>query len=143
MESFIRGIKDTPPMALINASPHAQVTQSAYFDYYGGVTAKYRVTGLGAGGQLDLVALLPVSGHVGLQAAENYARTNQYNVVITHADGTRQTLPKVAATGFVTEHALSLNLKPGKTIVQFWPDGSGGVGGYQTGREIEFHWDGN
>ena len=54
---------------------------------------------------------------------------NKMKIVITHATG-------------VTEHSLPLQLNLGKPTGQFWPDGSGGVGGHRSGRQVELHWDG-
>jgi hypothetical protein len=44
----------------------------------------------------------------------------------------------VAAGGaYVREHDTDLQLKPGKNVIHFWPDGSGGVGGTPGMRTIE------
>ena len=127
----------TPPFFLI---PHsATMSQTRQGDYKKSITPAYSVSNA-SGGKLDVTALLPVSAHTG--QAQQFAKSNQYNITITHADGTRETIPKVASTGLVTEKVLSIQLKPGKTVVNFWPDGSGGVGGFKAGREIELNYGG-
>jgi hypothetical protein len=141
MEGAIRQ-NATPAMQVMARKDKVQLTQYESPHYKQNRTAKFRVSGLGKSGSLDLVALLPVSGHVGLPNAQKWAKSNKYNVVITHADGTRQTLPKVSSTGFVTMTGMNLKLKKGKTVIQAWADGSAGVGGYKAGREVEIHWDG-
>ena len=140
MESDIRQ-GATPFLEIIPKSDGIRMTQTQYPDYHSGRTANYKVTNL-PGGQLDLVTLLPVSGHVGWTEAQSYAKSNKYNLAVTHADGTVERVNSIASQGFVTPHDLSLKLKPGKTTIQFWPDGSGGVYGYVAGRQIELHWDG-
>ena len=131
----------TPPFLLVPNKDSVTMTQTRGAHYKNGITAAHSVSGLPASGELNLTGLLPVSAHTG--QAQQFAKSNVYNVIITHADGTTQNLGKIKSTGLVTEHGMKLNLKPGKTIVQFWPDGSGGVGGYKAGREIELNWSGN
>jgi hypothetical protein len=130
----------TPPFALIHmSSGHAmrQVRQSSYKQ---GITARFEVSGL-AGGSFPVTALFPVSGHVGQAEAARYARSNVYNVEVEYADGTTESM-RVNATGYVTEHALDLKLKKGTNYVRFYAEGSGGVGGFRSGREIELEYDG-
>lgn len=140
MESSIMA-KATPPFALV-PSGGATMTQTRSAHYKENRTAAFNVSGA-KGGKLSLTALLPVSGHVGVSQAQGYAKSNQYNLVIKHGDGSVERLPKVKSTGLVTEKPLNLQLKPGKTTIQFWADGSAGVGGYKAGREIELNWSGN
>jgi hypothetical protein len=115
-----------------------QTRQSSYKQ---GITARFEVTGL-RGGSFPVTALLPVSGHVGQAEAAQYARSNVYNVEVEYADGTTETMT-VNATGYVTEKTLDLKLKKGTNYVRFHAEGSGGVGGFRSGREIELEYDGN
>ncbi len=131
----------TPPFALIHMNDGARVRQTRQSSYKHGITARFEVSGL-AGGSFPVTALLPVSGHVGQAEAARYARTNVYSVEIEYADGTSETM-RVNATGYVTEKLLDLKLKKGTNYVRFYPEGSGGVGGFRSGREIELEWDGN
>jgi len=86
-------------------------------------------------GRIDATFLLPVSGHVSSSSTENYARTNQYNIVVNG-----RALNKVAAGGaYVKEHAEPIALNAGMNKLELWPDGSGGVYGYPAGRIIEIH----
>ena len=131
----------TPPFFLVaNKDGHA-LTQTRQGNYKKSITPAYTVSGLSASGSMSLTALLPVSAHTG--QAEQFAKSNTYSMVVKHADGTVQKLAKVSSTGLVTEKALNLKLKPGKTIVQMWPDGSPlRVDGFKAGREIELNWSG-
>jgi hypothetical protein len=131
----------TPPFAIIHMNDGARVRQTRQSSYKQGITARFEVSGL-AGGAFPVTALLPVSGHVGQAEAARYARTNVYSVEIEYADGTSETM-RVNATGYVTEKLLDLKLKKGTNFVRFFPEGSGGVGGFRSGREIELEWDGN
>jgi hypothetical protein len=137
-----RDIRDdaTPPFEIVPRSDRVRLHQTQIADYDKGTIAKYRISGLGAGGRLSLVTLLPVSGHTGQW--QTFARTNRYNLTIEHADGKTHSLHNIRSTGLVTLRELSLRLRRGKTTLQFWPDGSGGVYGYQAGREIELDWGG-
>lgn len=141
MEATIRR-NATPPVEIVGSSPGARLTQTRTPIYKKGQTAAFDVSGV-PDGHLSLTALLPVSGHVGFAEAQRYAQSNVYNIKITHPDGSVETLARVKATGFVTEAPIDLKLKPGKTIIQAWADGSAGVGGYRAGREIELNWSGN
>ena len=130
----------TPPMALINMTSGARMTQVRQGSYKQNITPKYKVDA--PGGNITLAALLPVSGHVGQANAANYAKTNNYNVEVHLADGTVQRT-KVKSTGFVTPTELNIQLKKGTNYVRMWADGSGGVGGFKSGREVELDYDGN
>ncbi len=132
----------TPPFALIHMNAGARVRQTRQSSYKQGITARFEVSGLGSGGAFPVTALLPVSGHVGQAEAARYARTNVYSVEVEYADGTSETM-RVNATGYVTEKLLDLKLKKGTNYVRFYPEGSGGVGGFRSGREIELEYDGN
>lgn len=139
MEGSILG-NATPPFTLIHMNAGARVRQTRQSSYKQGTTARFAVSGL-AGGSFPVTALLPVSGHVGQAEAARYARTNVYSVEIEYADGTSETL-RVNSTGLVTEKLLDLKLKKGTNYVRFHPEGSGGVGGFRSGREIELEYDG-
>ncbi len=130
----------TPPFALIHMSAGHTMRQTRQSSYKQGITARFQVSGL-AGGSFPVTALFPVSGHVGQAEAATYARTNVYNVEVEYADGTTETM-RVNSTGYVTEHALDLKLKKGTNFVRFYAEGSGGVGGFRSGREIELEYDG-
>jgi hypothetical protein len=139
MENTVMG-NATPPFHLVNMSQGARLRQTRGSNYKQNITARWSVSRLGAAGKLSMTALLPVSGHTG-EAAE-FARTNVYEVEIEYADGTTVT-KVVKSTGLVTELPLELELKPGTNFVRFAAKGSAGVGGFQSGREIELVWDGN
>jgi len=131
----------TPPFALVHMNAGATIRQTRQSSYKQGITARFEVTGL-RGASFPVTALLPVSGHVGQAEAARYARSNVYNVEVEYADGTTETM-RVNSTGYVTEKQLDLKLKKGTNFVRFYPEGSGGVGGFRSGREIELEYDGN
>jgi hypothetical protein len=131
----------TPPFALIHMSSSHSMREVRSSSYKQGITAKFLVSGL-RGGSFPVTALFPVSGHVGPAEAARYSRTNVYSVEIEYADGTTETM-RVNATGYVTEKPLELKLQKGTNFVRFYPEGSGGVGGFRSGREIELEYDGN
>jgi hypothetical protein len=131
----------TPPFALIHMSSSHTMREVRSSSYKQGITARFQVSGL-RGGTFPVTALFPVSGHVGPAEAARYSRTNVYSVEIEYADGTTETM-RVNATGYVTEKPLELKLQKGTNYVRFYPEGSGGVGGFRSGREIELEYDGN
>ena len=131
----------TPPFALIHMDGGHTMRQTRQSSYKQGITARFEVTGL-RGGSFPVTALLPVSGHVGQAEAARYARTNVYSVEVEYADGTTETM-RVNSTGYVTEKQLDLKLKKGTNYVRFFAEGSAGVGGFRSGREIELEYDGN
>jgi hypothetical protein len=92
-------------------------------------------TALRSGNKLPATLLLPVSGHVSARHTEQFKDSNRYNLVVNG-----KALNKVAAGGqYVRAHDEELTLQPGKNVIEFWPDGSGGVAGTPGMRTIEIH----
>ncbi len=100
--------------------------------------------------RLDLTVCLNVSGHDfkdhndkplpdAKQRLAERARDNKYVIQVTRPDGTVEKMTGIAANGALsTAQDISLRgMKPGKTIVEAWPEGSAGVGGYIEGRRLE------
>jgi len=139
MEVIIRG-GATPAFVVLPKTPGVNLQQTQAANYGAGTHTVHQVQNLPRGANLDLLALLPVSGHVGLANAMRYASTNRYNLTIVEPNGQQTMLPKIATTGFVTQKDLSIALKPGTTRLLFWPDGSGGVSGYPQGRTIDLNY---
>ena len=56
-----------------------------------------------------------------------------------HPDGRIEKMTGIEAKGALsTAQDISIRgMKPGKTIVEAWPEGSAGVGGYIEGRRLE------
>jgi len=110
------------------------------------------VTNLPKGGILRLHGLIPVSGHVRAnekgkllsknETAELFGKTNRYNIIVTHPDGKVEEIKEIVSQGLVTGVALAIQLQKGKTLVQFYPKGSYGVGAYSNGRTIELRYAG-
>jgi len=112
----------------------------------------FKVSNLPKNGIARLEGLIPVSGHVRVndggkylsknETSQLFAKTNKYNLVITHPDGKREMIDGVSSTGLVTGVALAVKLQKGATKVQFYPQGSAGISGYGNGRTIELQYDG-
>jgi hypothetical protein len=150
LEAQVKSWADTPAWALVPTQGHVQFHPVQYPDvvnYTNGKVAIMRVSGLGKSNVLDLVGLMPVSGHVGstreekLARAAEYARTNKYRIEVEHPDGQVEHIQPIDSTGFVTPHELQIHLQTGKTIVRFTPTATM-VEGYLNGRTIELHWNG-
>ena len=137
MEKDIRA-GTTPHVIVMNVN--GKVTSDRQFDYGTHKPGQMRVTGLGKSGNFKVVMLLPVSGHTG--EAAKFARSNRYNVTVAAPGGATWSSPKIASTGLVTPKELTLKLTKGLNVLEFWPDGSGGPGGYVEGRRYHITWDG-
>jgi hypothetical protein len=106
---------------------------------------KYTVKSMPKDGILDLTLMCPVSGHCGLDDARRWAglvqgceaEANLFSVSVTWPDGKSFTISDLKAKGFVTPVDLSIPLKPGKIVINYWPNNSGGVSGYPDGRTVE------
>jgi hypothetical protein len=108
-----------------------------------GMHAKLQIDGAKAGEEIELVVVMPVSGHHNLPK-DTYARTNRYDIWLKHPDGAHEMIEDVATPfvsqpleGYATPHLLKVKLQPGSTMLTFAPRGSAGVGGYMNGRTIE------
>jgi hypothetical protein len=138
MASDIRYEDKAPPLAVVPLSNAVQLEPAKGVEPGG--AARYDIKGLRAGERLQLLALLPVSGQVGWESAKSSAKKNRYNLVIEHADGTHEVLPKVVSEGLVTQKQLSLKVKPGKTVITYWAEGPDVVAGSRAGRMIELNY---
>jgi hypothetical protein len=125
----------TPPFAFVSLSPGVNLVQTRYSNYKSGIHGQVEVRGLGTDGKISLASLLPVSAHTGEWAA--FAKSNVYDVNVRHADGRSESFV-VKSTGLVTEHQLDLTLAKGTSTITFAPRGSGGVGGFPSGRTLDF-----
>ena len=104
-------------------------------------------------GRLDLTVCLNVSGHDfkgadgkpvpgGQAMLEARAKDNKYVIQVTHPDGRVETMKGIEAKGALsTAQDISIkDMQRGKTIVESWPEGSAGVGGYIEGRRLEINY---
>ncbi len=90
------------------------------------------------GKSLKLRALCPTSGHCGLDDGMEWAArtTPSYNLAWNG-----KALPKFAPNGkLVAMHDVDVELNEGWNKLEFWADGSGGVGGAPTERTILIHY---
>ena len=79
-----------------------------------------------------------VSGHTGAANTERWKNTNRYNIKVIHPDGTVEHMRGIKARNeYSTAQDFSFKLQKGRTVIEAWPDGSAGVGGYVEGRRIE------
>ncbi len=99
--------------------------------------------------RLDLTICLNVSGHDfkdskdtplpdAKQRIEARAKDNRYVIQVTRPNGTVERMTGIEAKGaLTTAQDISLRgMKPGTTVVEAWPEGSAGVGGYVEGRRL-------
>lgn len=135
--------KATPGMSVFPANSKVTWTQTRFGNYKKSITPAYTISKLDKSGKLDMMMLIPTSGHTGLANAQKWAVQSKYNIRIIHADGSVQNLGKIQSVDLVTQHGMSINLQKGMTKIQIWADGSAGVGGFKAGREMEVNWSGN
>jgi hypothetical protein len=95
--------------------------------------------------RLDLVVCMNVSGHDLKDRADKdqalaaRAKDNKYVIQVTRPDGSKERMTGISANGSLsTMQAISIkDMKAGVTVVEAWPEGSAGVGGYVEGRRLE------
>jgi hypothetical protein len=86
--------------------------------------------------------VVSVSGHDGRQ--DQYAKSNTYSVRVTLPNGktiTQNRIPRndPSKAEYATAIPLEFPYMAGKTIIEAWPDGSAGPGGYIEGRKYIMH----
>jgi hypothetical protein len=100
--------------------------------------------------RLDLTLCLNVSGHDfkdsndkplpdAAQRLAARATDNRYVIQVTRPSGAIERMTGIEAKGaLTTAQDISVrDMKPGLTIIEAWPEGSAGVGGYVEGRRLE------
>ena len=95
--------------------------------------------------RLDMVVCMNVSGHDLKDRADKdqalaaRAKDNKYVIQVTRPDGSKERMTGISADGALsTMQAISIkDMKAGVTVVEAWPEGSAGVGGYIEGRRLE------
>jgi hypothetical protein len=95
--------------------------------------------------RLDMVVCMNVSGHDLKDRADKdqalaaRAKDNKYVIQVTRPDGSKERMTGISANGSLsTMQAISIkDMKAGVTVVEAWPEGSAGVGGYVEGRRLE------
>jgi hypothetical protein len=132
-----KGDADTPAFEIVAHNATLQQTSEAGYgsanaNHNGGV-ARYQVKASDLkGGKLDMTVMLPVSGHVGLSNAQDYAKTNFFRLQVNGGKW-----ESISAKGtYVTEIKRSVALKPGLNTFMMEPY-AGGFGGYSQGRTVE------
>jgi len=117
------------------------------FNYHTGLAKQVNILKAPADGVLRATVCINVSGHdqaSNPSSVDNYAKTNTYNVRVRLPDGQELRLTNVARNNpnsaeYATAIDIAIPYMKGETIVQAWPTGSAGVGGYVEGREYHIH----
>lgn len=117
------------------------------FNYHTGQCKKASVEvppSLDASGKriIDLTVLCNVSGHVGAENAARFAQSNKYVIKVTQPDGQAlwmRGIDRKQPVEYCTAQDISFELMKGTTVIEAWPEGSAGVGGYVEGRRYELH----
>ena len=123
---------------------HAPSPLVTFHSYGSDLPQDVKITKALPNGRLDMTIAMNVSGHDfkdqpnrdALLTAR--AKTNSYNIQVTYPDGRTELMSGIKANGSLhTVQDISIsNVKPGEIIVEVWPDGSAGVGGYVEGRRL-------
>ena len=93
--------------------------------------------------RLDMTVVLNVSGHDfktlpnRQDLLNDRAADNSYNIRVTHPSGKVETMSDIDAKGeLFTVQDISIDMTPGTTVIESWPNGSAGVAGYVEGRRL-------
>lgn len=125
--------------------PEANVKYDAYaFSYHTGKGKQMNLKSTPADGMFRGTVVVNVSGHDGADKAKAYAESNTYNVRVTLPDGKviqALNIPRnePGKTEYSTKIPVEFPAMQGKTIVEAWPTGSAGVGGYIEGRRYSLN----
>jgi hypothetical protein len=136
MISAIQG-RATPPFDIVSLSNRelTPVTSGRADTRFIRYKVKSRLPSTQDTFHLPIAVMLPVSGHTG--QADEFAKSNIYELRIKQAGGKVVNLPNIKSNGLVTEAGMVLPLKKGLNVLTFWPKGSLGVGGFEKGRTLE------
>jgi hypothetical protein len=120
---------------LIAKKNHATVAGSKSFQG----PCEYTVGQQPADGIMRVTIMAPVSGHTGADNARKWAKSDSFNVKVTLPDGTVLKKSGLRSKDLVTMADVDFPAQKGKTKIEYWRDGSFGVGGYGSGRTIYIH----
>jgi hypothetical protein len=117
--------------------------ESFAFNYHTGLAKQVNLLNKPADGMVRATVCINVSGHDQAHdptSADRYAASNCYNVLVRLPNGQSLRLDNVPRTNPNSkEYATAIDIQfpymEGKTVIQAWPAGSAGVGGYIEGRE--------
>jgi hypothetical protein len=146
MEKYIFDKTDTPEMEFVSEEGvKVTVIRENISPQGHDQTAQIKVGGIGAAGILKGSLLLPVSGHCGIASAKQWSKTDLYDVQAWDENDRKTGMLATGAKSLdlITIHEVELPLVKGKFVkMAYYRGGSGGPGGYYTGRVIEVMWDG-
>lgn len=129
---------NTPEMRLL---PESGVQVTVIQSFQNGKVPILGLSKIPASGRLGATLLLPVSGHCGLENAAAWAKTDTYKIYAKVADGPELLLASAKSRDIITFQEVSIPLQREKsTILTYHRSGSGGPGGYPSGRIIELKW---
>lgn len=122
------------------------------FNYHTGLPKEMNVLREPKDGVVRGTICINVSGHDWSRdpsSVERYAKSNTYNVRVTLPDGQKlewQNIPRTCVgqgkpdqAEYATAIDIQFPYQKGKTVVEAWPSGSAGVGGYIEGRRYHFN----
>jgi hypothetical protein len=145
-EIFGIGKFDHPDIPSIEIFPADGIQVKQLVATNGTEIPRMEVSGIGPSGVMKATLLLPVSGHTGVENAKKWALTDTYHVNRDDSQNPTQTLliPESKSLGSVTSHEVEIPLlKSGITRIYYYRSGSGGPGGFPSGRIYEILWNGN
>lgn len=146
MEEYIFGKTDTPELEFVSEEgAKVTIVRDNISPEGRDQTAQIKISGIGKSGILKGSLLLPVSGHCGVASAQQWAKTDTYDVYMwDKSDRKTSDVAKGAKSlDLITIHEVEVPLVKGEWVkIVYHRGGSGGPGGYYTGRVFEFMWDG-
>lgn len=170
MEDLILGRNgqpnDIPPITFFAAEGVKQTYKVRTTFNDGDPITEIIVSNLGQSGILKGTLLVPVSGHVGLENAIAWSKSDTFQIAVdTTKDGGKtwkddsydvndngiSNSPNLIylannakSLGFVTKHDIEVKLEKNQPIrLVYFRSGSSGPAGYYNGRVMQITWDGN
>jgi hypothetical protein len=149
IDGSMLGHGDTPPMYFVSAAGEVSRELVRSQGLHGTFT-HVEVKTAAANPTVKGTLLLPVSGHVGLDSAKDWAKKDTFTIIAQVGQGPNgdqfpslsggTTLAKdVKSLDFITKLETEIPLVRGKQVrVLYYRQGSGGPGGYMEGRVMLF-----
>ncbi|MES2966149.1 MAG: hypothetical protein V4760_19880 [Bdellovibrionota bacterium] len=149
IDGTMLGHGDTPPMSFVAAKGEAALEVVRSNGLHGKFT-RFEVKTSAANPSVKGTLLLPVSGHVGLESATDWAKTDTFTIVAQVGQGPKgdqfpslsggTVLAKdVKSLDFVTKLEIEIPLSTNQQVrLLYYRSGSGGPGGYMEGRVMYF-----
>ena len=121
--------------------------ESYAFNYHTGLAKQVNLLAKPADGMVRATVCINVSGHDQANdptSVDRYAASNAYNVLVRLPNGQSLRMDNVPRSNpnskeYATAIDIQFPFMDGETVIQAWPTGSAGVGGYVEGREYRVH----